>query len=149
VIADSEMFKSLVRICGYDSLVEMLEMGILAIDYSENIPMVVEHSAFTPYKVYDFGMVGTMEQKYQNLAPRFFEELTGKSGKARRRAHRLSKLVRVFSYDASLSTEALQDAFDGDYMQNAVSALLRRFLPEYKIPQDCFPPSQRYSRLQA
>jgi hypothetical protein len=135
LIADSEMFKSLVRVCGYDSLVEMLEMGVLAIDYSENIPMVVEHSAFTPYKVYDFGMVGTQEQKYQNLAPKFLEEIFGGSGKARRRAHRLSKLVRVFSYDASLSAEALQDAFDDEYMQNAISALLRRFVPEYRIPQ--------------
>jgi hypothetical protein len=136
VIADSEMFKSLVRICGYDSLVELLEMGVLAIDYSENSPMVVEHRAFTPYKVYDFGMVGTEEQKFQNLAPKFFEELTGKTGKGRRRAHRISQLVRVFGYDASLSAEALEDAFDGEYMRNAISALLRRFLPEYRIPSD-------------
>jgi hypothetical protein len=136
VTADPEMFKSLVRICGYDSLVEMLEMGVLTIDYAENTPTVVEHSAFTPYKVYDFGMIQTEQQKYQTLAPKLLEELTGKSGKARRQAQHLSKLVRVFSYDASLSVEALQDSFDEEYMRSTISALLRHFVPGYKIPED-------------
>jgi hypothetical protein len=137
LVADSEMFKSLVRICGYEVVIEMMDMGILTVDYAENVAVVVEHTRFTPYKVYDFGFIEADPLKFQSLVPKFLQELTGKSGKGRRLANRLSKLVNVVQLDPSLPTEAKSDAFDESYMRDLAHALLRYFAPTYKVPEPC------------
>src|SRR5580704_12291229 len=137
LVADPEMFKSVIRICGHEVVTEMMGMGILTIDYVENMPVVLEHSRFTPYKVYDFGFVGSEKLKFQRLAPEFLRELTGKSGKGRRVAARLSKLVHPVECDPQLPTEARTDAFNEGYMGDLAGALLRYFAPAYQVPEPC------------
>jgi hypothetical protein len=129
VVADSEMFKSLIRICGYEVILEMMQMGILTLDYVENIPLVSPE--------YDFGLAACEQLKYQNLAPKFLQELTGKSGKGRRVANQLSKFVRPVQYDLSLPEEAREDAADEAYIKDMACALLQYFVPAYLIPDPC------------
>jgi hypothetical protein len=64
VVADAGMFKSMIRICGYEVIIEMMEMGILTIDFLENVPVVSQD--------YDFGLVSGEALRYQHLAPPFF-----------------------------------------------------------------------------
>lgn len=129
IVADPEMFKSLIRVCGYEVLIEMMQMGILTIDYAENIPVVSQG--------YDFGLASVEQLRYQNLAPRFLQELTGKSGKGRRVANRLSKFVRPVRSDESLPAEAREDSADEGYLNEMVRALLQHFAPGYQIPDPC------------
>jgi hypothetical protein len=126
IVADSEMFKSVIRICGYEVILEMMQMGILTLDYVENIPLVSPD--------YDFGLASCEELKYQNLAPKFLQELTGKSGKGRRVANQLSKFVRPVQYDLSLPDEAREDASDEAYIKDLACSLLQYFVPTYRIP---------------
>jgi hypothetical protein len=104
IVADPEMFKSVIRVCGYEVVIEMMEMGILTLDYTENIPVVSPD--------YDFGLASAEQLRYQNLAPRFLQELTGKSGKGRRMANRLSKFVHPVRCDASLSGRGQRRLFE-------------------------------------
>ena len=46
VVAGSEMFKTIVRVCGYDVLIKLMEMGTLTIDFLENIPVVSQDLDF-------------------------------------------------------------------------------------------------------
>jgi hypothetical protein len=129
VVADPEMFKSIIRICGYEVILEMLEMGILTLDYTEYIPIVSPD--------FDFGLASAEQLKYQNLAPKFLQELTGKSGKGRRAANRLSKFVRPVQSDLSLPAEAREDVSDGGYVEDLARALLQHFVPSYEVPDPC------------
>jgi hypothetical protein len=94
IVADGEMFKALVRIGGHEVIIEMMEMGILSIDFIENIPVVSQD--------YDFGLISGEFFRYQHVAPKLFQELTGKSGKGRRVANRMAKLVHPIQCDPSL-----------------------------------------------
>jgi hypothetical protein len=129
VVADGEMFKTIVRICGYDVVIEMMEMGILTIDFIENIPCVSQD--------YDFGLVSGESLRYQNQAPKFLQELTGKSGKGRRIANRMAKLVRPVQCDPSLPDLSREDAADTSYVEEVGRALVEYFAPEYQIPNPC------------
>ena len=129
LVADPEMFKSVIRVCGHEVIIEMMEMGILTIDYTENIPVVSPD--------YDFGLASAEEFRYQNLAPKFLQELIGKSGKGRRVAHRLSKFVHAVQCDPSLPAEAREDTSDEGYTKEMVCALLQHFAPGYEIPDPC------------
>jgi hypothetical protein len=137
LVSDSEMFKSVIRICGHEPIIEMMEMGVLTIDYVENMPVVLEHNRFTPYKVYDIGFIQAEQLKFQSLAPKFLQELTGKSGKGRRVANRLSKLVNKVQCDPSLPMLAKADAFNESYLVDLARALLQYFAPAYQIPEPC------------
>lgn len=129
VVADGEMFKTMVRICGYDVLIEMMEMGTLEINFIENIPVVSQD--------YDFGLVSSEVFRYQHLAPKLFQELTGKSGKGRRIANRMAKLVRPVQCNPSLPDLAREDAADTSYVEEVGRALVKHFAPEYQIPNPC------------
>jgi hypothetical protein len=39
VVADADMFKTIVRICGHEVIIEMMEMGSLTLDFVENVPI--------------------------------------------------------------------------------------------------------------
>ena len=129
VVADGEMFKTIVRICGYDVIIEMMQMGILTISFIENIPVVSPD--------YDFGLVSGEVFSYQHLAPKFFQELTGKSGKGRRVANRMAKLVRPIQCDPSLPDLSRADAADTSYVEDVGRALVEHFALEYQIPNPC------------
>jgi hypothetical protein len=88
-------------------------------------------------KVYDIGFIEAEQLKFQSLAPRFLQELTGKSGKGRRVANRLWKLVNKVQCDPSLPKEAKADAFDENYLVDLARALLQYFAPAYQIPKPC------------
>jgi hypothetical protein len=129
IVADGEMFKAIVRICGHETIIEMMEMGILTIDFIENIPVVSQD--------YDFGLVSSEVLKYQHVAPQLLQELTGKSGKGRRIANRMAKLVRPVQCDPTLPDLTRQDASDSDYVEDVARSLLEHFVPEYQIPSPC------------
>jgi len=107
----------------------MMEMGILTIDFIENIPVVSPD--------YDFGLVSGEFLRYQHQAPKLFQELTGKSGKGRRIANRMAKLVRPVQCDPSLPDLAREDAADTSYVEEVGRALVEHFAPEYQIPNPC------------
>jgi hypothetical protein len=127
VVADPEMFKSIIRICGYEVVLEMMDMGILTIDYTENIPIVSQD--------FDFGLASSEQLRYQNLVSKFLQELTGKVGKGRRVANRLSKFVRPIRSDVTLPDEAREDISDEKYVHDLARALLQHFVPSYEVPQ--------------
>jgi hypothetical protein len=129
IVADGEMFKALVRIGGHEVIIEMMEMGILSIDFIENIPVVSQD--------YDFGLISGEFFRYQHVAPKLFQELTGKSGKGRRVANRMAKLVHPIQCDPSLPDLTRGDASDVAYVEDVARALLEHFVPEYQIPDPC------------
>jgi hypothetical protein len=129
IVSDGEMFKALVRIAGHKVIIEMMEMGILTIDFIESIPVVSQD--------YDFGLVSGEFLRYQNVAPKLFQELTGKSGKGRRVANRMAKLVHPIQCDPSLPDLTRGDASDVAYVEEMARALLEHFVPEYQVPNPC------------
>jgi hypothetical protein len=135
VVADPEMFKFLVRTCGPEVLIDLLEAGFLTMVYLENHTGVITRDSGTQNERHSPILFSSPTQALQNLAPKLLQELTGRSGKGRRLAERLTKHISTALYPASLPDEMAEDVSNSEYVTKAVEQLLRYLAPEYQLPQ--------------
>src|SRR5712692_1350637 len=135
IVADRDIFTFLLRTCGIDVLLELLESRALTMTYLENGTGIRTYEQGTPRERHDFIVFESPVSSFQNVAPQTLQELTGKSGKGRRLAQRFAPLIKPVRFTQSLSEESALDLKDGHYLRSAISALLSYFVPEYQPPQ--------------
>jgi hypothetical protein len=143
LVADGDMLKSLLRVCGPDSLLALIQDGSLSLAYVQNhLAYVQNHIGSlrindnTSAERHDFALIDFPGRTaLQEVLPKFLQEITGRSGRGRRLAKRLSDLILEESYDKSVVDGARADLKDTAYAQEAVSRVLRYLVPEYDLPE--------------
>jgi hypothetical protein len=83
---------------------------------------------------HDFVTIGLPRTALQDVASQSLQELTGKSGKGRRLAHRFLSLIKPIKFTEGASEDAILDLQQPGYVRATISALLQHFVPEYSQP---------------
>jgi len=134
IVADGSILKFLLRACGTDVLLELLQAGTLTMTYLENGTGVRTYDRGTPRERHDFITWEHPGSALQNVAPQTLQELTGKLGKGRRLAQKFLSLIKPVRFLQAASEDAVSDLQDFEYVRTAISALLTHFVPEYSQP---------------
>jgi hypothetical protein len=134
-LADGETFKSLVRTCGSDVVLELSRMGSLTIHFAENTPAAATLDIDTPMERHGLITVKGQNQNFLTQATKFFEEYCGPSGKGFNKIlKQFSRSVQTFEHPKSVLEYVQSDLADRGYVRASVQGLLSALAPEYQQP---------------
>ena len=136
VISDPGMLRQLVVSLGPDLLIEFLKEDFLELTYLENNLIVATQNAGTPLERHDLGLVSSEKQSLQNYAPTLLQEVTGKQGRGRRLANRITDRTEPYSYDEEVKAQTIQDFADSEYVLSAIKQILTGYAPHYRVPDE-------------
>ncbi len=134
VVASEGILAQLAKVCGPDVLIELIQGGHLRLSYEHQLTGISTNNAGTPNERHSAVMFSSPEHALQNLAPRLFTQLTGRSGKGRRLANRFTKLVQTINRGPDAFADFGSDLLDNRYIKSVVRQLLVFYAPEYAIP---------------
>jgi len=134
-VADQNAFKSLVRTCGADVILEFCEMGSLKIHFYENTPAIVTPNAGASSEIHGLVTVKVRNENFLTFATKFFEEYVGPSGKGfNRTLRKYLKAVSPYEVPQSALDHVRADLSDEEYLRASVNGILSSVAPEYKQP---------------
>jgi hypothetical protein len=135
VVAGAGSFPYLVRCCGPDELLELLQMGVLEIEFFDNMTGVATGgSNIGP--LHELKAFHTGSMRYPQVSRRLFDELAGPSGKRANKMFRLfERYVERSEYTIDMLQEAQADILDPAYVPAAVGSLLPLLAPKYSVPK--------------
>jgi hypothetical protein len=135
IIGNDSAVEQLVKQCGAETLIELLKGGFLKISYQTMNAAMQTLNTNSPNEIHSPIFFSAPRLALQNVAPKVFTEVTGRSGKGRRLGNRFIALV-----DSIPKTDTIGRAFEEDlslenYINKAVVKFLSIHVPEYQIPQ--------------
>src|SRR5437016_668243 len=134
-LAEQETFKSLVRTCGSDVVLELCRLGTLKIYFCENVPAVATADALTPAEKHALVTVKVNNHNYLTFATKFFEEYIGPSGKGFNRTLRhFSKYVIPYEIPRVALDHVQSDLTEREYLRSSVKGILASLTPTYAQP---------------
>jgi hypothetical protein len=134
VIASQGILVQLAKVCGPEVLVELIERGHLRLNYEQQLTGISTTNAGTQNERHSAVIFSSPQHDLQHIAPKLFTELIGRSGKGRRLANRLAKLVQTVDRPPEALVDFRSDLLDDRYLQSAIRELLPYYAPEYPIP---------------
>ena len=134
VVSDLETFKFLVRSCGADELLELFDIGVLEIEFFENITGVMTVQT-NHGELHELKTIQADKLRYQRASRTFFDEWVGPSGKGANKLFRqFDKRVLRSTYTIQMLEQAHSDFLDAPYIKESIHAILSLLAPEYLIP---------------
>jgi hypothetical protein len=134
VIVDQVTFQFLVKSCGPEELLDLLDMGSLQLEFMEGLTGVMSRPVGTR-TIYDYGNIASNSLRYLVVARKLFDELAGPSGKgANRMFDRFARLVKRSNYTNRMAADARADWTDHEYTTQAAKAFLSLNAPHYVQP---------------
>ena len=145
VVSDVDILKYLMRCCGPEDLLRLIEMGALEIEFFEIYAISTVQT--NQGALHELKTFTTETLKYQRVSRLLFEELAGPSGKG---VTRLFSEIRQGGPGIHLhirhTRPGTRDFLDYKYLTAAVRGFLALLAPEYPIPAllkfDVYPVSQ-------
>ena len=134
VIAREQMIEQLVKGCGPEILLELLQAGHLRLSYEYELTGIQTRNSGSSHERHSGVRIHSPNHALQHIAPKVFEEVTGKSGKGRRLANRFSKRVETINRGSDALSDLGSDVLDKPYVQSLVRQLIQYHAPEYKPP---------------
>ena len=134
VVTGPQTFKTLVRTCGAEELLELCDMGSLEIAFLENMTMITSIQTNVG-ECHDMGLVSSPNFRFPMVARKVADEEGGTSSrKVKRIFDGMHKVVKRAEYDK----EIIQGSQDGlknrGYLEEAVRNTLSYLVPEYTLP---------------
>jgi hypothetical protein len=134
-LAEEETFKSLIRTCGADVVLELCRMGSLTIHFAENMPAAATRDIDTPMERHGLVNFKVQNHNFLTQATKFFEEYCGPSGKGfNKTLKQFSRAVQTFEHPKSVLEHVQSDLADRGYVRASVQGLLAALAPEYPQP---------------
>ena len=135
VVADVETFRYLVRCCGPEELLELLQMGVLEIEFFDNMTGVATvETNIGP--IHELKAFYTNSIRYPQMSRKLFDELAGPSGKGANKMFRsFERFVERSTYTSEMLQQSQADILDPSYVGPALSSLLSFLAPEYSVPK--------------
>lgn len=134
-LAEEETFRSLIRTCGDDVVLELCRMGSLTIHFSENTLGAATLDIDLPQERHGLVAVKVPNRNFLTQATKFFEDYCGPSGKGfRKTLKQFSRSVQPFEHPKSVLEHVQSDLADRGYVRACVRGLLSALAPEYQQP---------------
>ncbi len=138
VVCDREHHLSqLIHAFDFDELHELLDRRILRIHYTEELNAVHTHRLPNGYAIHDSVRISSPQHKFQDKIRKVCIEKTGKEGKGKRVAMRLSRLIEEFKFETSIN-DASRELFTSETTKSAVPKILQYWIPELSELSDVF-----------
>jgi hypothetical protein len=135
LVADQEAFKSIVRTCGADVILELCRMGSLKIHFCENVPAIVSPNMSTPSEKYALVTVKVQNANFLTFATKFIGEYVGPSGKGFNKTLReFLRIVTPYEVPRSALDHVHADLTDREYMRASVRGILSSAASAYQQP---------------
>jgi len=131
IIVQSNTLPELIRGVGTDALIELLTENFITIKYLEKRPAIhTREEVHTPL------MIFSPDHTLEVVAPKVFQEVTGKSGRGRRLAKSFQTLVEPIKFEDSMAVELKNYFLSSDINAVLVENILNELTPEYSTPQN-------------
>jgi hypothetical protein len=138
VVCAAEQFKSLVRGAGAEELLDLCDLGILSIEFLDNLAAVFTVQTNVG-ECHDFGLIESSVTKFPQVARKVAQEETGSSGRGFNRLYkRLNRAVARSQYTKEIIKGSQDDLTNRDFLEQAVKRVLAVTVPEYQIPSDFY-----------
>jgi hypothetical protein len=132
IASHSVILKQLVKTFGFNELNELLDRGILEIIYAETTTAIRTETMSDGLELHDTFIISSPQHTFPIDVRKICIEETGKQGKGRRNAERLSRKITVSNHDGSLAESARQLLLDNSFLKKSVPKLLLGWIPEAK-----------------
>jgi hypothetical protein len=134
VVVAAEGFKTLVRTCGAEELLELCDMGNLEIEYLDNLIGIASIETNVG-QCHDSVRMASSAIRLPQVARKVAEEEAGGSGrKANKLFDRFNKIVQRTEYDEEITSGSKEDLLNEEYLCTAVGEILTILAPEYTPP---------------
>lgn len=134
LVVNSGHLKTLLRVCGYEAIRDLMNINALSLVYLENGAGVRTTDAEHSNERHDFVVFDSPVLHLQNCLPEILRELVGKQGKARRIAEQLKRHVSASRHPQTINDASLEDIATSSYVRPAVARVVRHVAPEYPAP---------------
>lgn len=135
LVANRPMIIQLIRSCGAETLIELLERGYLKLYYRKNAGAIQTSNSGTPHERHQPVVIQVSRRALEDFVPEEVVTQVGRSGKGRRLARRLTSLVQGKDLQVSVIDDVLGDFRDKDYLRGAVGDLMGYYVPSYRTAE--------------
>lgn len=137
LLASETMLKDFVKYCKPEIIIELLEEGIIKIDYLHNMLGVMHNDNQSP-KVYSFTSFYSPNHSLDKIMDKMFFEVIGRSGRSRRLALKFNRFVNTEYYDKNINDDMIKYFLDHSFIEDSAKIILNNLLPEYNLPQSFY-----------
>ncbi|MDO9116315.1 MAG: hypothetical protein Q7U39_00035 [Nitrospira sp.] len=131
VAANRGVIEQLLRACGPESLVELVERGNLRVLYEHEMCAVQTKNSGSTNELHFPVTASLVGGEAQNEVPKIFEKVIGKEGRGRRLARRFLASTETISHFDEFIPSTREDIGDREYLRKAVGLFLAHCVPEY------------------
>lgn len=124
------ILKQVLKVFGEKHLLELVDREILELVYSESFTGIKTDTRPDGSQFHEPVVFSSPQHTFPIELQRTCVELSGKEGKGRRMAARLSKRVTVSNYQETLSLGVRSQILDRGYLSHLYPVLLRSWMPE-------------------
>ena len=134
VVTGASVFRTLVRTCGAEELLELCGMGNLEIEFLENMTAIMSRETNVGV-CHDMGLIKGNASKFQMTARVVADEEAGGSGRrAKRIFDALNRAVKRGEYDEAIIRGSQEYLTKQTYLEDAIKRTLAYVVPEYNPP---------------
>lgn len=131
---NAPQLKTLMRVCGYEAVRDLMDMKALSVVYLENHAGVRTTNGGSFNERHDFVVFGTPAQHLQNCLPETLCDFVGKQGKGRRIARQLMPHISPFRHPDTVNDVSLDDIATSSHIGTTIARVVRHLAPEYQVP---------------
>ena len=133
VIANRGVMSQLVRECGPETLCELLAQGHLKLKFEPNMPGIYSQGS-GPNDPHSLLLVSPQGAALLDLLQPVLMKIVGRSGRARRLAQHLARLVDTEPVELELLNRLREDLISADYTSCAAKLIIERSAPGAPVP---------------
>lgn len=138
VVTAADTLKTLVRTAGAAELLDLCDMGVLSIEFLDNLTAVISVESSVG-QCHDYGMVEAHVTRFPQVARKIAQEEAGTSGRGLNALwKRLKRTVVRSQYTKEIIKESQENLTNRTYLEESVRHVLGAFVPAYPIPHDLY-----------
>jgi hypothetical protein len=135
LIVDQGMMEQLARECGPQTLIELMEEGLLKVSYTNRVASIENIAGLGLLRPNTFWVTdGTWD--LDQVAPSIFAKVAGGPGYGRQLGRRFVELAATFEYGPDFIRTWRADMRDADFVNQSVIEVLKVVAPSYRLPRD-------------
>ncbi|HZF69875.1 hypothetical protein [Sulfuricurvum sp.] len=136
IIADHNILRELFSYFKVDHIIELIEEGLLNVIYSESQDGIATQSIHH-LEHHNIISITTEEHTLHSILQKICVDIIGKTGKGRRTANRIEKLIKIKQHDKKIWDEALNAYANQEYINQSAKNIIQSLIPQ-KIDLDNF-----------
>lgn len=129
VIANQSILRQLFTYFGINRVIELIEEELLNVIYTETSVGVITQTK-NGRDCHDIGQFSSPQHTYEIELRKICIDITGKTGKGRRTAQRIQKLIKVKNHESIILEGARKSFADQEYINYSAKNIIQSLIPE-------------------